>query len=275
MNVNIYQYDDFRLFLKDAYQALKEADPSLSHRKFAQMAGFKNPGYLNDVIKGFKRLSENASYRIAKALKLTANECDFLWLLARYGQRKSEDEAPDLLRQIAFRRKRSLFGRHNPGLSRYYEDCRYPIVRAAVETLDFRGDYEQLGSFLDPPIPAYEAKRYIRDLCEWGLLEQRSDGRYYTTSTFIEPCRTMGGQVRRINREWIKQALDVQKRHSVDKRHVSTILMSVNRKTEKKLLTAVEEFREKVFDLLKEESEPPEKVMQLNIQLFPQSRSRS
>jgi uncharacterized protein (TIGR02147 family) len=46
---NVYQYDDFRVFLRDAFEAKKVAEPGYSHRKFAAAAGIANPGYLLDV----------------------------------------------------------------------------------------------------------------------------------------------------------------------------------------------------------------------------------
>ena len=48
--VDIYAYDDFRLFLKDRYEAWKREDPEGSARGFARKAGFTNPGFFNDVI---------------------------------------------------------------------------------------------------------------------------------------------------------------------------------------------------------------------------------
>lgn len=58
--ISIYKYDDFRMFLKDKYEEMKQIDPSCSARNFARKAGFTNPGFLNDVIKGRRNLSLEA-----------------------------------------------------------------------------------------------------------------------------------------------------------------------------------------------------------------------
>src|SRR6266850_2287485 len=81
--MDIYQYDDFRLFLKERYHQKMLDVPKYSYRKFAQEAGFANPGYLNDVVKGFKPLSENAVEKMGKAFQLKAHEIEFLKKLVR------------------------------------------------------------------------------------------------------------------------------------------------------------------------------------------------
>jgi uncharacterized protein (TIGR02147 family) len=69
---DVFKYDDFRLFLSDAFDTEKQRDRSFTHRKFAQRAGHKNPGYLNDVIKGYKPLSDNAAKQMAAGFNRTS-----------------------------------------------------------------------------------------------------------------------------------------------------------------------------------------------------------
>jgi uncharacterized protein (TIGR02147 family) len=275
MKPNIYEYDDFKLFLKDAFDAQKADDLTFSYRKFAALAGFKNPGYLNDVIKSYKPLSENASFQMAKAFKLTQKEAEYLWLLTQFGQTDSDTERALILQQIVFRRNRSTFARVNPSLAKYYSDHRYSLVRAAIEVIDFRGNYEKLSTFFDPAIPTHEVKNYLRDLCEWGLVEQKSNGSYCLTNTFVEPSPPLSGQIRQINREWISQAMNVQQKFKPSERHVSTILLSVSDDTEMKVREAIEKFREEIFRIIKSETKPLDKLMQLNVQFFPQSKHRN
>ena len=72
----------------------------------------------------------------------------------------------------------SRFARLSPSLVKYYQDYRYSLVRCAVEACDFRGDFEALGKFLDPPLAPALAKKYAQDLLEWGLISKGEDGRF-------------------------------------------------------------------------------------------------
>src|SRR6185436_3641921 len=108
---NIYRYDDFRAFLKDIFQARKEADPDYSYRKFAKDAGISNPGYLLDVIIGKRPLSDNAAKKTVKAFALGEAETEFFMLLVDFGQAKKEVKRQEIYKEILYRRNRSRFAR--------------------------------------------------------------------------------------------------------------------------------------------------------------------
>jgi uncharacterized protein (TIGR02147 family) len=269
--MDIYQYDDFRLFLRERYHQKMLDEPKYSYRKFAKEAGITNPGYLNDVIKGFKPLSENACEKFAKPFAMKPHETEFLKLLAAFGQAKTAEKKASLYRQIASRRNRSRFTRLNPALSRYYADYRYGLVRGAIEVLDFRGDYDALSVFLDPPIPSAMVKKLVRDLCEWGLVEQGPDGRYQTTSSVVEPSPNLMGMSRQINADWLDQAREALHRLPREKRHVSTMVVNISEALSKEINEMIEKFREEVFKKV-EGDKGPQRIMQLTVAYVPKSR---
>ena len=88
MNVDIYQYDDYRRFIGDCYSEIKTGDPKFSYRKFASEAGFTNPGYINDVIKGRRQLSKIAIQKVIKFFEISSTDEDFFKLLVEYDQCK-------------------------------------------------------------------------------------------------------------------------------------------------------------------------------------------
>ncbi|MBF0431590.1 MAG: TIGR02147 family protein [Fibrobacteria bacterium] len=267
---DIYKYDDFRLYLKDCYQFRSLEIPKYSYRKFAREAGFTNPGYINDVIKGNRTLSKSALDKVCRVFNLNQKESEFLGLLVNYGQTKKENDKEECYRQILFRRSRSAFTRLNPALVRYYQDYRYPLVRSAIEVKDFRGNYESLSRFLSPPLPTTLLKKIIRDLCDWGLIQQKPNGQYVITQKFIEPPETMAQLIRQLNREWITQGKDALSRFSPEERHISSILLGISRQTKEKIRRKIDLFRQEIFDLIETDS-VPEVLMQLSIQYFPKS----
>lgn len=270
--MNIYEYDDFRLYLQHRYEQCCKADPSYTYRKFAAEASFTNPGFLNDVIKGRRKLSRDAVEKMVRAFALSEIEAEFFRLLVAYRQSKLPERQQELYRKILFRRNRSSFARLNPVQSRYYQDFRYSLVRAAIMTTGFSGDYDALGRFTIPAIPAAQVKKYVRDLCEWGMLTQQSDGRYTVTDLVVEPPEKLRDQVKQINREWIIQSIEPLMKLSPDKRHISSMLLSVSAATRKKILERIESFREEVWGLVNNDREEADSMMLLNIQYVPKSR---
>ncbi len=269
--MDIYQYDDFRAFLSESYALKKGREPKYSHRKFAREAGFANPGYLNDVIKGFKPLSENAAEKMARVFGLKPNEIEFFKLLVEYGQARSEENKSAVYKQILSRRNRSRFTRLNPALSRYYQDFRYGLVRGAIEVQDFQGDYEALAAFLDPPLPVSLVKKMVRDLCEWGLVEQDSRGYYHTTRSVVEPSPALWGMSRGLNSEWLNQAKEALHRLPKEKRHVSTMILNISESLHEELRDMLERFREDVFKKV-EADKDPQRIVQLSLVMVPKSK---
>jgi len=269
----IYQYDDFRMFLKACFEERKTLHPKYSQRKFAKEAGFSNPGLFNDIIKGHRKLSKSACEKMIAVFSLNAAEEEYFRLLVRYRQAKSDQEKENVYRQIAFRRSRSSFNKVNPAATKYYQDYRYPLIRTALMAKDFFGDYETLSRFVYPSIPAGEIKKCIRDLCEWGLVFQNSSGKYCVSDRFVEPEPHLKENLKRLNREWISHASQALMTLPPEKRHMSSMLVSVSPETAKEIHDTIEKTREHIWDLVKNDPHTASTIMQLNIQYFPRSKN--
>ena len=273
--MDIYQYEDFRRFLGDSFEEKRKSrmgspEGKFTHRQLAAEAGFTNPGYFNDVVKGRRPLSGNAAEKLAGVFGLKAGEAEYFRLLVAYGQSKDPEERQDLYQQMLFRRNRSTFVRLNPVNSKYYQDWHYPLIRSAVQVFDFRGNYEELARFIRPPIPVATVKKCVRELCEWGLLTQDAAGRYRPSHRNQEPAPSLHDLVKRLNREWVVQAAEALFTFPKEERHISSGLLTVGGDTYQEIMRRIEAFREEIFALARKE-ENPDRVMQFNIQYFPRS----
>jgi uncharacterized protein (TIGR02147 family) len=272
MSIDIYAYDDFRVFLRDCFSERQKQDPDYTHRIFAAEAGFSNPGFLNDVIKGRRTLSKEAAGKMTAGFHLSEHEAVYFNLIVSYSRAKNDEERTELFRQMVSRRNRSKFARINPSLAKYYQDYRYPLVRCAIKACDFRGDFEKLASFLDPPLPLPDLKKTVRDLCDWGLVMQDAQGHYTVSANLVEPPGTLLHLIPEMNGEWIKHAFGALRRLPPEKRHISSILCGISDESYKRIQEKVEELRAWVFALI-EQDDNPQRVVQLNVQLFPRSRT--
>ncbi len=273
VSIDLYQYEDYRKVLAELWRARCETDPDLTHRAFAKAAGFSNPGFLGDVLRGRRKLSDDAVVKMIKGFGLRGSEAEFFRLLTKHNQAKAPEDREEYWRQILVRRSRSSFVKMNPALSRYYQDFRYPLVRAALQCLHWKGDGSQLGAFVDPPLAPAVAARIAKDLVDWALVKVDAEGVYKVTDSFVEPPATMNEQVRHLNRVWISQGAEAIARFPADRRHVSTILLTVSDPTRREVERKIERFRQDVFELLRADNKP-DQIHQLSIQFFPRSRKR-
>lgn len=265
--MNIYQYEDFQLLLKDLFEAQKQVDPKFSHRKFAQKAGITNPGYLNDVIKGKRKISKNAFHQICQGFEFSEKECEFFQLIVNYGQAKKVEEKQEYYKQILYRRSRSKFARLHPELHAYYTDYRYPLVRSAIECNQFRGNWDDFSQYFNPIIPTHLLKKIIRELCEWDLIHQNPQGQYLVNQNFVEPPESLNSQVRHLNHTWLEKAQEALFNTPPEERHISTMLLNVDEETLKVIQDKIQAFRKDIFETIQQCSHP-NTTIQLSLAQF-------
>jgi uncharacterized protein (TIGR02147 family) len=272
MRPEIYHYDEYRVFLKDLFESHKETD-GLTYRSFAAKAGISNPGFIVDVIKGRRGLSDDSLEKIISGFELKPAEAEFFRLLVAYSQTKDETVRKNIYEKILFRRNRSSFARIDNTIVKYYQDFRYTIVRNAIDACDFRGDWAKLSRFFNPVIPEAALKKYVRDLCDWGLVTQDQTGRYSTTQKLVEPPENLYHLVREMNKEWIRQAHDAIEKIDAKDRHISTMVFAVSKKNYEEIRSRIEKFREELFAIVEREDNP-ECVAQFSVQYIPKSETK-
>lgn len=265
--IDIYAYDDFRKLLADLYEERRVSHPETTARGFAALAGFSNPGFYNDVVRGARKLSREAVAKVVDVFGFNAKQTEFFRLLVEYGQEKDTTLREEIRERIQARRSRSKFSRMQPDKARYYEDVAYPLVRSAIDAGRFSRE-DEVVAFLKGKLPATQVRLCLRELREWGLVRSDSKGFFEVAEKFVEPAPTLGQQVRRLNREWIRQGEKALDNLSPDKRHISTMLLTVGDYTHQKIVERIRAFRAELFALAQEDAHP-DRVVQLSLLYFP------
>ena len=75
--LEIYDYSDYRQFLKDYYESHKAVNPNFSFRYLAQKAGINSSGYYKLVIDGKRNLTRATILKTCAALKLDDREAEY------------------------------------------------------------------------------------------------------------------------------------------------------------------------------------------------------
>jgi len=82
--VNIFDYLNYRQFLKDIFAYKKKVNPRYSYRVFARQAGFSSPATLKYVIDGERNVSDKSLLKIAD-FKSWISGMPFSFLPTSYG----------------------------------------------------------------------------------------------------------------------------------------------------------------------------------------------
>jgi uncharacterized protein (TIGR02147 family) len=74
---SVYDYLDFRLYLRDYYAEQKAKNPHFSYELFTRLAGFKAKSLIHNILSGKRNVSKDGIFQIGAALKLNRKELAF------------------------------------------------------------------------------------------------------------------------------------------------------------------------------------------------------
>jgi len=268
MNIpsNIYNFSDYRDFLKDRYRQLKAADPLFSFRFFSKQAGFGSPNYLKLVMDGKRNLSAEAIGKFAKGLRLDNHESEFFRYMVEYNQcdnpaKKKVYEAKLLYLRELFKVKTLI-----PELYDYYHEWYHAAIREMIKKGEVKNEPMTIAQNLVPVISEEQAKNSIELLTRLNFVTKTGDGTLVSKET-PEIDATSASMAQKIYYEQMAelaaQSLYTQGPETQDFESI-TLSLPQNK---------VGEFREKIKQLMVQlgannSQSPDDAVFQLNIQLF-------
>lgn len=268
----IFEHTDFREYLKAYYEHRKKNTRYFTYRYFSQKAGFKSPNQLQLIIQGKRNLTERAFFRCAEALGLNPAETEYFRDMVGYGQAKTIPEKDYHYQKLMNNKNCANIKVLDKDCFDFLANWKHGAVREMIAIMDFRGDYEKLAKNIQPAITSAQAKKSVALLERFGLIKKEADGRYVQTTGAVEPSR----DVRRMalvkfHREMLSLSRDVLAERPSEEFNISGVTLGVSARTRDKIQAEIDAFRKKVLNMAAEESEP-ERVYQLNLQLFPLSK---
>ena len=251
---NVYDYLDYRQYLRDYYAEQKAKNPRFSYELFTRLTGFKAKSLLHNILSGKRNISKDGVYRIGSAIKLGRKELAFFQVLVDFGQATDPNARSLYFDKLCEASPHSPARKLQQNSYEYYSQWYFPAIRELACMLRFEKDFEKLGRSLKPPIGADQTKRAVELLLGLGLLERTRTG-YRQTSTSV----TTGDEVRslavadyhRQNTDLAKLAIDST---PADERDITSLTMSISRTTFEAIKAEVRACRRRVAQLANAET---------------------
>lgn len=267
---SVFAYMDYRAFLRDYCAARKKDMPGFSYRLLSKRAGISSTGFLSWVVSGRRNLSTRLALDIAGALRLSKAETAYFTTLVSFNQATDTVEKNhyfDELRTLRPASARSLRDEQREYYSRWY----YAAVRELVAVCRI-DDYGRVAQLLEPSIRPSEARQALALLERLGLIAQDRDGRYRQTDKLITSCGAPiePACIHRYQTDTMELAAGALHRFDKSRRDISTVTMSVNARGMELIRKRAEQFRTEVMSIARTSTDP-DRIVQLNIQLFPLS----
>ena len=263
----IFEYTDYREWIRDAFDDFKQRKTVISWRYMAMKLG-ADPGNLLRVSQGKIHLTLSLVKPMAEFFELDEKETAYWTELVCFGRAKTDAEALNhyekmqILKGIPLKRlaKKELeFYRHwycNP-------------IRSIIGICRFKDDYEGLAECCTPPITVEEAKSAVKLLYDLNMISKDRDGYWKVNDTFVSTGGNWRSEaVRTFQKETIRLAGESLERHAPPLRDISTVTMTFNMDDIALIREKIKEFRSELLRL-SQEGDGDDTVFQLNVQLFP------
>lgn len=272
--INVFDYKDYREFIRAWYKKAKERSPSFSYRAFSKRAGFNSSNFFMLVMQGKRNLTEASLKKMMTGLKLNKQEQEFFRNLVFFNQAKTHDDKnfyyQKLLQSKKFRQIKPIEKKNYEYYSKWY----HPVVRELVISKDFDGTPEWIAGRISPSITPVQAEKSIELLKSLGFIEKIGPQKWKQTSTII----STGPELKSIVvHNYHKTLLDLSKavmdKLTMKDRDTSALTLGIKRERLSEIREKIREFRQDILKLASEDTEP-EEVAQLNIQFFPVTKSK-
>jgi uncharacterized protein (TIGR02147 family) len=269
MSQSIFEYGNYREYLKDYYAYSKLKNKNFSFRVFARLAGFNSPATLKRVMEGERNLSVESIQKFAKALKLNKEETLYFRSLVLMNQAAHSDEKLRYAKEIASLGKfRKLQPLKNLQL-KFYSKWYLTIVREMVCLPDFQEDPEWIARKLHPSITKKEAASAVEELLELELIKRNGEGKLVQTDNHV----STGDEVTsafliQYHKEILKRAAESIDSVTREKRDISSMAIGVSKDVALKLKEMIQKFRREIVEVCSQ-GDRVEVVYLFNMQLFP------
>lgn len=266
--MTVFDYTDYRSFLKERYAFLKESRDNFTYTTIAEKAGFKSPGFITQIFQGKTNLSSTMIAKIGDVFELDRRERSYFTILVNYTQAVTHDEKKNQFeKMIQF--PESMLAKIDPEQYEILDKWYYGAVRAVVSYFDFQGDYEKLGAMIQPSITAKKAEKAVDLLERIGSIVKDDTGRYRVEQKHITTGH--GASSVPVN-TFILNTMEIAKDalYQFDKPHrsFSAVTTSVSAEGYDLILAEAEAFRKRVIEITKNDRNM-DRVYQVNLQVFP------
>lgn len=265
---NIFEYYDYRQFLKDLVEYERKRNPVFSNRYIVQKAGFKSPTALKHVIDGKRNLSLESGNRFASAFKIEGIKRHYFLTLVLFNQTESLSEREKYLKELVeLKRSESpslLDEEKFDVLAKWY----HLAIREIVNLPDFKNSVKWISRILSPQVNMQDVADSIALLKKNGLI-QKNEGRYQQSENALETDeRVRSVKVMEYHRQMIQLGAESMTRFHSDERDISGTTLRISREDMQHVKVLLKEFRKKLLNLAIN-SANADQIYQLNFQFFP------
>ncbi len=178
---SIYDYSEYRSFLRDMLDHKKGINPSYSENAFIFAAGFgKNSrGYFGLLMKNKRNLTAKSIMGFSTAMNLCAEEAIYFENMVMFNQAESEKEKVMFFERmkVGARGKKAKLITVLEHQYRFLNEWHLIVLKEVILLADFREDANWIVAKLGNTLTAEKVTEGLNDLMELGLITRDVNGK--------------------------------------------------------------------------------------------------
>ena len=262
---------DHRAWLAAWFAWKKSVNPRFSHRLFARLVGVSSPSLLLQVMQGRRNLTEATVAGVIKAAALDPEEAEYFAALVELDAAETADDKARHYARISAMRRFQAAQRIEGESFRYLSSWHLPAIRELATLPTFEPDPAWIAARLRPPIPVEQAAEALDTLASLGFLRPDASGRLSASeASLVTPREVATLAVRNYHLGMIARAADSIEAFPPALRHLCAVTVTAPDALLPILKAELSAFQARVLDLCASAG-PGDRVMQINLQLFPLS----
>ena len=268
--MNIFEYRDYRDFLRDYYSEQKQRNKGYSYRLFARHAALASPNYLKLVIEGSRRITDKSLPHFVKGLKLNAQEEQYFRAMVNFQESTDADDRKSSLSEIkklaAKNQMRVL--ELTEARNEILKSWHHWAVREMVLLADFSDDPQWIADKLRGLITASQAKESMELLLRLGFIKRQA-GKYVLSEPLISTSdEVLSPLLQNLHRQFSDLAMKTMASQPVAVREMSGLTLAVPKSAVSEIKAAIKKFRREINQTFSTEAKN-EVVYHLSVHFFP------
>ncbi len=265
---NIYEYLDYRQYLKDMVEEKRATGRPFSMRQFSKAAGFSSSGYLAMVIDGKRNLTPAPIRKFCKGLKLKKHEAEFFENLVLMNQAKTHEEKNHYYQRLASSRRYLEIKHLEHAQYEFFSKWYHAAIWEMMAFPHFRNAPAWIAGQLTPRVTAKEAAETIELLIKLGMVNCDAAGTLSRIDPHVgTPDEIASLALANFHREMIQRAKESIDLHAAANREISSLTVAMSQEKFAQAKRMIQEFRKHLGALLSEE-DAPDAIYQINMQMF-------
>ena len=271
--VSVFEFTDYREFLKAAYEQKKAVNPAFSESAFVRKAGLSSNsrGYFKLIVQGKRNLTPATIRAFSDALGLGSRESIYFENLVYFNQAsKSKDKDYYFQRLLV-----SAEGNKTKPIcfleSQYslYSKWYLVAVREIVGLAKFQEDPSWIAAMLRGKITKAEAAEALVHLERLGLIKRNAEGRLMQSDPLMKfPGNVFNLTIQKFHSEMLERSKEALAEDPYETRRASCLTISCPRQKFPEMVKMVDAFRHEMNLKFGTSSEAADTVFQIGFQIF-------